>query len=185
MLQSDLAELRKSLPRPHYKLRLLELAPLGEAYPAQALRVRRILAHPSIAEHDPRVIVDYTGVGRAVFEIFQQAHVPRMLPVTITFNGQEGPNGRGGHNVPKLALISRVQALMHTGCLVMPDTLPFAKTLRRELLNFRVSYGAVGNATFGAREGVHDDLVLAVALAVYGLDSSREATVQPLSAWGF
>jgi hypothetical protein len=62
----------------------------------------------------------------------------------------------------------------------MPDSLPFAKVFRRELLNFRVSYSAVGNATFGAREGAHDDLVLAVALAVYGLDSSREVTVEPL-----
>lgn len=180
MLRSDLVELRKALPRPHYNLRLLEQAPLGEAYPLQAQRVNRILARQQIAEHDPRVVVDYTGVGRAVFEIFQQARVPRMLPVTITFNGQEGPNGRGGHNVPKLALISRLQALMHIGCLEMPDSLPFAKVFRRELLNFRVSYSAVGNATFGAREGAHDDLVLAVALAVYGLDSSREVTVEPL-----
>jgi hypothetical protein len=38
----------------------------------------------------------------------------------------------------------------------------------------------VGNATFGAREGAHDDLVLAVALAVYGL-TLPEMTVEPLS----
>jgi hypothetical protein len=87
--------------------------------------------------------------------------------------------------VTKLGLVSRLQALMHTGKLHMPDTLPLSKLFRRELLNFRVSYSAVGNATFGAREGMHDDLVLAVALAVYGLDSSPECTVEPLSAWGF
>jgi hypothetical protein len=34
-----------------------------------------------------------------------------------------------------------------------------AKTFRRELLDFRVSYTAVGNGTFGAREGAHDDLM--------------------------
>jgi hypothetical protein len=82
--------------------------------------------------------------------------------------------------VPELALVSRLQALMHTGRLRMPDSLPFAKTLRRELLDFRVTYTAVGNATFGAREGAHDDPVLAVALAVYGLDGGREAIIEPL-----
>jgi hypothetical protein len=83
--------------------------------------------------------------------------------------------------VPKLALISRLQAFMHTGCLHMPDSMPLARTFRKELLNFRVSYTAVGNATFGAREGTHDDLILAVALAVYGLNSGRGATFEPFS----
>lgn len=49
-----------------------------------------------------------------------------------------------------------------------------------ELVDFRVRYTAVGNATFGAREGAHDDLILAVALAVYGLDSERRVEVMPL-----
>ena len=165
--------------RPRYQLRLLEQAPLGESYPLQAQRLKRILARAPIAGHDPLVWVDYTGVGRAVLDIFKQERVPNLRPVTITFNGQEGPNGHGGHSVPKLNLVSRLQALMHTGCLHMPDTLPLAKTFRRELLDFRVSYSAVGNATFGAREGAHDDLILAVALAVYGLDGNRRAVVEP------
>ncbi|QNK00974.1 hypothetical protein [Dyella telluris] len=178
---AQVPEAREALrqERPHYNLRLLEQAPLGEPYPAQAHRLKRILARQQIAEHDPRVWVDYTGVGRAVFDIFKQERVPRIVPVTITFGGEEGPNGRGGHNVPKLALVSRLQALMHTGKLHMPDTLPLAKTFRRELIDFRVSYSAIGNARFGAREGAHDDLVLAVALAVYGLDVPR-VIVEPL-----
>ncbi|WP_201312888.1 hypothetical protein [Dyella sp. EPa41] len=167
--------------RPSYILRLLEQAPLGEPYPAQAQRVNRILARQQIAEHDPDVWIDYTGVGRAVYDIFRDHRVPRIKPVTIIFNGQEGPNGNGGHSVPKINLVSRLQALMHTGKLSMPESLPLAKTFRRELLDFRVGYSAVGNATFGAREGAHDDLILAAALAVYGLDSQRIAEVMPLS----
>lgn len=179
MRPDQVAALRREMPKPEYNLRLLEQAPLGEPYPAQAQRLNRILARQQIAEHQPFVWMDYTGVGRAVFDIFKEQRVPRLKPVTIIFNGQEGPNGNGGHSVPKLDLVSRLQALMHTGRLHMPDTLPLAKTFRHELLDFRVSYTAVGNATFGAREGAHDDLILAVALAVYGLDSAREWTTVP------
>jgi hypothetical protein len=180
MRPDRLAAMRREMPKPEYNLRLLEQAPLGESYPAQAQRLNRILARQQIAEHDPQVWMDYTGVGRAVYDIFSQERVPRLKPVTIIFNGQEGPNGHGGHSVPKINLVSRLQALMHTGKLHMADTLPLAKTFRRELIDFRVSYSAVGNATFGAREGAHDDLILAVALAVYGLDSGREWTVERL-----
>lgn len=168
------------LVRPHYNLRLLEQPPLGTPYPAQAHMLKSILARQLIAEHDPNVWIDYTGVGRAVYDIFKQERVPRIKPVTITFSGHAGPNGQGGDSVPKIELVSRLQALMHTNKLHMPDSLPLAKTFRRELLDFRVSYTAIGNATFGAREGAHDDLILAVALAVYGLDSGREITVEPL-----
>ena len=60
----------------------------------------------------------------------------------------------GDHSVPKINLVSRMQALIHSGCLHMPDSLPLEKTFRRELLDFRVSYSAVGNATFGVRARV-------------------------------
>jgi hypothetical protein len=46
-----------------------------------------------------------------------------------------------------------------------------------------VQFTESGNATFNAREGAHDDLVLALALAVFGL--SRPETVRELDVvWG-
>ncbi|MGH8061943.1 MAG: hypothetical protein ACREO7_08000 [Pseudoxanthomonas sp.] len=176
--RARLIEMRRELPKADFNLRLLEQAPLGEAYPAQAARIKRIVARPQIAEHDPRIFMDFTGVGRPMYDIMRQERVPRLVPVTITFQGS-GTNEAGGRTVAKLDLISRLQALMHNGQLHMPDTLPLAKTFRRELIDFRVSYTAVGNATFGAREGAHDDLVLAVALAVYGL-TLPEVWIGPL-----
>lgn len=73
---------------------------------------------------------------------------------------------------PKVTLFSRLQALLHSGDLRIPTELPDAKVLTRELQEFRVRYTDAGNATFNVREGEHDDLVLALAIAVFGLTQS-------------
>ena len=69
--------------------------------------------------------------------------------------------------VPKLTLVSRLQALLHQGRLKIQRELAEAETLVRELQDFRVEYTATGHLTFNARSGKHDDLVLALAIAVW------------------
>ena len=66
-------------------------------------------------------------------------------------------------------LVSKLQAPLHSGDLRIAASLPDAAVLARKLQDFRVGFPEAGNATFNAREGVHDDLVLALALAVFGL----------------
>jgi len=51
-----------------------------------------------------------------------------------------------------------------------------ASVLIRELQEFLVKYTDAGNTTFNAREGELDDLVLALAIAVFGLSESTCAT---------
>ena len=76
---------------------------------------------------------------------------------------------RGGpiHGVPKLDLVSRLQALLHEGRLKIHKDLAEAETLVRELQDFRCEFTAAGHLTFNARSGKHDDLVLALAIAVW------------------
>ena len=70
-------------------------------------------------------------------------------------------------SVPKLTLVSRLQALLHEGRLKILRELAEAETLVRELQDFRVEFTAAGHLTFNARSGKHDDLVLALAIAVW------------------
>ena len=60
---------------------------------------------------------------------------------------------------------------LQAGRLRIAAALPEAGTLRAELENFRAKIGAAGHDSYGAgddwREGNHDDLVLAAALAVW------------------
>lgn len=78
--------------------------------------------------------------------------------------------------MPKGELVSKLQALLHSGDLRIAASLPDAAVLARELQDFRVRFTDAGNATFNAREGAHDDLVLALALAVFGLSRPEAAS---------
>lgn len=69
--------------------------------------------------------------------------------------------------------MSKLQALLYSGDLRIANSLPDAAVLVCELQDFRVRFTEAGNATFNAREGAHDDLVLALALAVLGLIGRR------------
>jgi hypothetical protein len=71
------------------------------------------------------------------------------------------------YKVPKLMLISRVQALLHAGRLKIHKHLADAPALVEELQSFRASVSDHGFWRFGARSGKHDDLVLAVAIALW------------------
>lgn len=110
-------------------------------------------------------MIDYTGVGRPVFDMFRHLSV-YPIGVLIT-NGATETRVDGVAHVPKIVLVGRLQALLHEGRLRIQKDLPEAKVLVRELADFRVHYTMAGNLTFAAREGRHDDLVLALAIACY------------------
>lgn len=144
-------------------VRHLERLPLGMSYVEQAVRVRTLM-QTGVLRGAP-LVLDATGVGRAVIEIFQHAG---LTPISVTITA--GHDERKGDKpdewfVPKLALVSRVQSVLHSGELHIAPALPEAKTLVDELQNFRGTFNdATGYTSFNARVGQHDDLVLSLAL---------------------
>jgi hypothetical protein len=143
----------------------LERLPLGVAYPAVVDRVAALLQHPTVAGN-VRLAIDATGVGRPVADMFTHAGI-RFTGVIITAGNSETSPGGNYRCVPKITLISHVQALLHAGHLKIRQDLPEADNLVRELQDFRVNYSASGFMSFNAREGKHDDLVLALSVAVW------------------
>lgn len=140
----------------------LERMALGTPYPAIIAHVGRLLDKlPAGTE----LVIDYTGVGRPIFDMFAHAGIS-PLGVLITAGTAETWDG-AICSVPKLTLVSRLQALLHEGRLKIQKELPEAETLVRELQEFRVEFTPVGHLTFNARSGKHDDLVLALAIAVW------------------
>jgi len=165
-------------PLPRYEVSHLERLRLGMPYPQQVEQLAALMEREPLKRLEPRVLVDYTGVGRPVFDLFAGVRSLRYAQGIVITGGRDTTSTRAGWNVPKAELVSKLQALLHSGDLRIAASLPDAAVLARELQDFRVRFTDNGNATFNAREGAHDDLVLALALAVFGL--SRPEAIESL-----
>lgn len=116
----------------------------------------------------PVLAVDATGLGAPVIDLFKGERTgARLEPIQIT-GGADVTSENGVTRVPKRELVSVTQILLQSDRLKIVPTLPEAQTLVRELQNFQVKITDNANDVYGAwREGAHDDLVLAVALALW------------------
>jgi hypothetical protein len=98
--------------------------------------------HPRVAGN-VELAIDATGVGRPVADMFVHAGI-RFTGVVITSGHEETNPGGSYRHVPKITLISHVQALLHEGKLKIRKDMPEAANLVRELQDFRVNYSATG-----------------------------------------
>jgi hypothetical protein len=147
------------------QVRYLERLPLQMPYPDQVAAIARLIRRPPFDVIRPQLLVDQTGVGRAVVDIFRRSGL-RPVGVTITAGDNETREGEDWR-VSKIRIVSRLQALLNTGELWIAPDLREARTLASELQDFRGIFTDTGYARFGAREGAHDDLVLAVAIGAW------------------
>jgi hypothetical protein len=152
---------------PH-QLRHLQRFALGTPYTDIVPAVGRFVAAVA-RQGDCTLVVDQTGVGRALVDMLRDAPMlSRLVPVTITAGHTVTELENGSKHVPKKELVTCLQLLLQSRRLKIPTSLPEAGTLLKELANFHVKITAAANETFGAwRDGQHDDLVLAVALAAW------------------
>ncbi|MDQ3043666.1 MAG: hypothetical protein M3R06_00745 [Chloroflexota bacterium] len=185
---SAIVAVERTGPRGHrlYETKVVERLPLGLRYPLVVAEVRPLIDYLQRLVPRPAVTLclDYTGVGRAVADLFVAADlgVP-LCPITITGGDTITPDGNGWR-VPKRELASVVAVLLQTGRLRFASALPLVTVLTEELLNFRVRIAAAsGHDSYGAgqewRERNHDDLVLALSMALWRgqRDSDRRVTV--------
>ena len=149
-------------PAPIFQVGHLERLPLGTLYPAIVDHVGCLLT--KLPGH-PELVIDFTGVGRPVFDMFVHSGI-HPTGVVITGGMSDAQNGLIC-SVSKLNLVSRLQALLHEARLKIQRELDEADTLVRELQDFRMEFTPAGHMTFNARSGKHDDLVLALAIAVW------------------
>jgi hypothetical protein len=137
----------------------LERFELGTAYPAIVDHVCDLMGrHPLTGLTE--LVLDATGVGRPVVDMFNQRKPDGRRPVPITITGGDKPDGM---RMPKRDLAMCLQVLLQTERLKIAKSLPLAEVLMREMLAFRVKINLqTGHDSYEAwRERDHDDLVLA------------------------
>ena len=148
-----------------YHLRHIQRFPLKTTYPQIVDNVCEIFNSDKISKYS-KLIVDATGVGRPVVDLFKKKQI-RPKAITIT-GGYDVIKDNGEYKVPKRDLVTNLQVVFQQEKLKIAEDLPEAKTLVQELLNFKVKIKDNARESFEAwREGIHDDLVLAVALACW------------------
>lgn len=155
--------------KPRYHFVHLERLKLGTPYPAQVAHVKALIEHPSLKSH-VTLALDFTGVGRPIFDMFRAARIGCPLYGVSIHGGEKVTwDEEDPHlvRVPKRDLIASAQVLLQSSRLKIAEQLPEAGVLVKELLNFRVKIDpATAHDSYSAwREAEHDDLVLAVALA--------------------
>jgi hypothetical protein len=112
--------------------------------------------------------IDATGVGAPVVDLFKRERINATLAPIQIVAGANVSEENGMTRVPKRDLVSVIQVGLQNRKLKIASGLNLAEMLSRELQNFTVKITDAANDVYGAwREGTHDDLVLAVALAVW------------------
>ena len=161
-----------------YLLRYLHRPPLGTPYPVIVGQVLSLLDRPPLDRDETPLVVDRTGVGAAVTDLFAAQGV---CPRAVTITGGDSVNDTDPCNlrVPKRDLASTLVALFQTGRLKIAAGLELAPTLATELMNFKLKVNlTTGHDTYEAwREGVHDDLVLSVAMGCWWAEYQGTAGV--------
>jgi len=126
------------------------------------------------------LVIDNTGCGRPVSDMFDEANMDcQIVKISITGGAsvtKSADDSREFH-VPKRMLVSTLLVCLQTERLKIQRALNLAKVLASEATNFRATIGPTGHASYGAasdwREGNHDDLLLATAMACWWGESRK------------
>src|SRR5262249_14605041 len=150
---------------------------LGPPYTAVCARLVTLFEKAPLTR--TTLAVDQTAVGRPVIDMLRRSPIQSSIrPITITSGHRATPSETGGWLVPKRRLRRVLQVKLQARRIKVAPSLPEAEMLVRELTTFQVKITAAANETFGAwREGLHGDLVLAVAIAVWQAERALEAWV--------
>jgi hypothetical protein len=150
-----------------YHLRHIERM-RGEDYPAVVARVQGLVRRSEVGGRYA-LIVDHTGVGRPIFDMFTKAGLD-AYGVSITGGAAVSKTSKNTFAVSKQVLVATTQVITQAKeprRIVYAEGLTGLMELKRELSDFRVHVTKNANETYEAREGAHDDLVLSVALALW------------------
>lgn len=163
-------------PDGRHRIRWIERVTLGTHSPAVVDRIA-VVSEAAATWGHAVIVLDATGVGRPDVDMLKRRTSVPLRAVTFTSGSDEAHPSYNVHRVPKVDLVTSLEVVLQTRRIeVVPDC-PLQHELAAELSAFDFALSAHGRASFEAASGSHDDLVLALCLAVWWGDkpSSLEA----------
>jgi hypothetical protein len=163
-----------------FEVRHVERLPLRTPYPDVVRVITDLLKTEelnSVVDENgyplwPTLAIDATGVGTAVVDMFRASleypTIVQLMPIVIT-GGHSMSRTDGGLGVPKHDLVGRAVAYLQKGQLKIGRAHEHSALIEAELRNFKMKQNiSTGYVTYEAwRERDHDDLVLALCVAVF------------------
>lgn len=168
-------------PGTHHMIRWAEKVPLGTSYNQVVERIA-VVAEQANEYARALIAIDATGVGRPVVDMLRKRTSIQMRAITFTGASAETRTGAYGFRVPKRDLVTALEVVLQERRLHAVPDLPLIEDLQAELATFEVNISARGHNTFDAASGKHDDLVMALCLAIWS--ASRHGEGQAfMTAW--
>ncbi len=164
-----------------FEVPYLHRLPIGTDYVAQVRFVRRLYAELTRkCKPRPVLVIDATGVGQAVADMFREKG---LQPIEIWFTGGNKPTARTfGWNVPKSEIISALQRTIGRQELKIAAGIPEAGVLVEEATRMEAKQNPSGYVRYEHREGEHDDMVLSVGIGLWLAYWSRKNRIWTIPA---
>lgn len=159
----------ESVEDKHFEVVGLHRFPLGTPYTTLPDALASRLSEQPLHQNT-LVAVDATGVGTPVLELFRGRL--REVPVYgVTITGGSIVTGRQlNPHVPKHDLIATTSVVLEQHRISIAANMTETETLVDELLDYRRTTNDRGYDSYGAVSGSHDDLVLALSLALWAAE---------------
>jgi hypothetical protein len=150
-----------------FALRHLQRFPQLTSYPKIVETVCTLLRNPPLRAQST-LVIDATGIGAAVVDLFRKARPAcTIIPVIIT-SGDHVQSVFDAKHVPKPDLIASLRLGFQSRRLVLSSHLAEINNLRSEMADLCQRTLSSGRPTYSPRcSRAHDDLVMALALAVW------------------
>ena len=167
-------------------VRMVQRVRLGLGYHEVAEEVERLTHTEELRGGNVTTAIDATGVGEAVLEILNRRKLRgELYPVKIT-SGMEASYKSGTYPTPRTQLLMGVQRAFEMERLGVSHGVAGHDALEAELKGMRMVQSVKGPRF--ETDGKHDDLVFALALALFGVRMRmlpvRGETVRAWREWG-
>lgn len=169
-------DLGEPLPARRHRIRWVERVPLGTLYGTVVDRIA-VVAEAARSWGSTMIVLDATGVGRPIVDMLKRQTSVPLRAVTFTSGEHETQPEFNVFRVPKVDLVTSLETVLQSRRLEVTPDCPLQDDLAAELAAFDFTFTDRGRVTMEAAAGSHDDLVMALCLAIWWAERPNQAEV--------